>query len=69
MDGVGLERVSDFKYLGVSLSDTLGWSEHVNKVVWRASRHIGMIYKTFYRHFSQVTLLKLHLAHVHPLLK
>ena len=47
MDGVGLERVSEFKYLGVCLSDTLGWSGHVNKIVRRASRRTGMIYMTF----------------------
>ena len=69
MDGVGLERVSEIKYLGVRLSDTLGWSRHVNKIVWRASRQIGMIYRTFYQHSSQVTLLKLYLAHIWPLLK
>ena len=61
-DGVGLGRVSKFKYFGVWLSHTLGWSRRVNKIVWRASRQIGMIYKTFYLHSSQVTLLKFYFA-------
>ena len=33
IDGIGLERVNEFKYLGVWLTDTLGWSVHVNKTV------------------------------------
>ena len=69
MDGVGLERVNEYKYFGVWLSDTLGWSEQVNKIVQRASRQTGMIYRNFYPHSSQETLLMLYLAHVRPLLE
>ena len=56
MDGVGLERVNEFKYLGVWLSDTLGWSEHVNKIAQRASRQIGMVCRNFYQLSSQAML-------------
>ena len=45
------------------------WSEHVNKIVRRASRQIGMIYRTFHQHSSQSTVLKLYLAHVRLLLE
>ena len=38
MNCAGLERVHEFKYLGVCSSDTLGWSAHVNKIVRWASR-------------------------------
>ena len=48
MDGVGIERVNEYKYFGVWLSDTLGWSDHVNKFVRRAYRQIGMMYRTFF---------------------
>ena len=69
IDGVSLERVNEFKYLGVWLTDTLGWSVHVNKTVRRASKQVSMIYRTFYQYANQLTLLKLYLAHVWPLLE
>ena len=69
IDGIGLERVNEFKYLGVWLTDTLGWSVHVNKTVRRASKQVGMTYRTFYQYASQSTLLKLYLSHVRPLLE
>ena len=47
IEGISLERVNEFKYLGVWLTDTLGWSLHVNKTVRRASKQVGLIYKTF----------------------
>ena len=52
MDGVGLETENEIKYLGVWLSDTLGWLRHVNKIVQRAFRQMGMIYRTFNLHSS-----------------
>ena len=30
MNGISIERVSEYKYLGLWLSDTLGWMGHVN---------------------------------------
>ncbi len=69
MDGAGLERVREYKYLGVWLSDALGWSSHVSKVVQRASMHVGIIHRTFYQHSTEETLLKLFLVHVRPLLE
>ena len=36
--------------------------------MWRASKQVGMIYRTFYQYPSQLTLLKMDLAHVQPLL-
>ena len=69
IDGISLERVNEFKYLGVWLIDTLGWSVHVSKTVRRASKQVGMIYRVFHQYASQLTLLKLYLAHVRPLLE
>ena len=40
MDGAGLERVTEFKYLGVWLSDTLGWSGMSTKLY---GEHLGKL--------------------------
>ena len=69
IDGISLERVNEFKYLGVWLTGTLGWSVHVNKTVRRASKQVGIIYRTFNQYTSQSTLLKMYLATVRPLLE
>ena len=71
MKGIFIERVSEYKYLGVWLSDTLGWTGHVNRVVRRASRQVGMIYRTgtFHQFFNSETLLRLYVTHIRLLLE
>ena len=63
-DSISLKRVNEFKYFGVWLTYLRIWSTDVNKTVQRVSKQVGMIYKTFYQYDSQLTFLKLYLAHV-----
>ena len=69
MNGIPIERVSEDKYLGVWLSDSLGWKGHINQVVHRASQQVSMIYRTFYQFSNSETLLRLYVTHVRPLLE
>ena len=69
MNGIPIERVSEYKYLGVWLSDTLGWTGHVNRVVRRASQQVGMICRIFYQFSNSETLLRLYVTHVRLLLE
>ena len=69
MNGISIERVSEYKYLGVWLSATLEWMGHVNRVVRRASQQVGMIYRTFYQFSNSETLLWLYVTHDRPLLE
>ena len=41
--GQPLERVSEYKYLGVILSANLSWTPHIEKVVTKTRRMIGML--------------------------
>ena len=43
-----LNRVYLFKYLGITISYNLCWSEHISDIVARAKRVIGLIYRKFY---------------------
>ena len=38
-----LERVSSHKVLGVTISDTLGWNEHVREIVSKASKRLYIL--------------------------
>ena len=60
---IRLEKLSSAKYLGVTLSAKLSWSEHVTSIVSKANRALGMIRRNInvaplqaksqaYRHFS-----------------
>ena len=61
-----LEEVSQFKYLGVTITDDLSWSKQVSSVVSKARRILGMIYHKFYRFCGTSTLLRLYKAYVKP---
>ena len=61
-----LEEVTQFKYLGVTITDDLSWSKQVCSVVSKARRILGMIYHKFYRFCGTSTLLRLYKAYVKP---
>ena len=61
-----LEEVTQFKYLGVTITDDLSWSKRVSSVVSKARRILGMIYRKFYRFCGTSTLLRLYKAYVKP---
>ena len=61
-----LEEVTQFKYLGVTITDDLSRSKQVSSVVSKARRILGMIYRKFYRFCGTSTLLRLYKAYVKP---
>ena len=59
-----LEKVSDFKYLGVWLSDNLTWTKHVEQITKRATKQAGLISRRFYAHSSSESLKQLYVSFV-----
>ena len=43
MNGVVLERTNSIKDLGVDISSTLVWDDHINRVVAKCNKKLGMI--------------------------
>ena len=66
LNGSALEKVNSFKYLGVTISNNLTWSNHVDIVCSKARRTLGLIYRRFYANCNPDTLLKLYLSLVRP---
>ena len=61
-----MERVSNYKYLGVLISDDLSWSPHIDKITSKARRLLGLLYRKFYRWSSPDALLKLYMSLIRP---
>ena len=65
-DSHPLTRCYGYKYLGVTFSSDLSWSLHISNVCKRTRKHIGMLYRNFYRFADSPTLLKLYISLVRP---
>jgi hypothetical protein len=65
LDGVHLERVTSFKYLGILLNEDLKWSSHVESVCNKARKILGLIYRRFCD-ADPSALLQLYLSLVRP---
>ena len=64
--GQPLERVFEYKYLGVVLSANLSWTPHIDKTVAKTRKIIGMLYRQFYRWSDPEVLTKLYTTIVRP---
>ena len=66
LNGQPLERVHQYKYLGVVLTDDLTWSTHISEITNKARKIIGLIYRQFYSMSSTPSLLQLYTSLVRP---
>ena len=64
--GEPIEKVNSFKYLGVTISDDLTWSKHIQTISSKARRIIGMLYRQFYRYTSTPALLHSYKTQIRP---
>ena len=55
-----MERVSSYKYLGVTITEDLSWSSHINEITKKARKHIGLLYHQFYAWSTPDALLTLY---------
>ena len=43
IEGIDIERVSEFNFLGITLDDHLRWNKHIDKISNKMSRNIGIL--------------------------
>ena len=44
INGNNIERATNFNFLGFTLSSTLSWNHHINKISLKISKSIGILY-------------------------
>ena len=66
LNGQPMDRVHQYKYLGVVLTDDLTWTTHISEIANKARRIIGFIYRQFYSMSSTTALLQLYASLIRP---
>lgn len=66
LDGIALEQVNSYRYLGVVVSSKLTWSEHIEQVCSKARKLVGMLYRQFYSWADTPILLLIYLTCIRP---
>eukprot|EP00061_Rhincodon_typus_P013551 g39989.t1 len=68
IDGVEVEIVENFKFLGINITNNLSWSIHINAIVKKAYQHLDFLRRL--RRFSMSTIARRQLSDTssyHPL--
>ena len=68
MDGVQIEKVENFNFLGLTISETLSWKDHTDKIRVKLSKIIGVMSRIKYQVSKKILLTiynSLILSHLH----
>ena len=69
VNGVTLERVDNYKYLGVWITSNLSWSKHISEVCCKAWQKVGIFYRKCYKNANNATMLKVFFSCIRPKLE
>ena len=64
-----IQRTYLYKYLGVTISSNLSWSEHIHIICIKARKTIGLLYRHFYLNSNTPSLQQLYLTLVQPVIE
>ena len=64
-----LERVEHATMLGVTISNNLTWSKHVDNIVSKAGKRVYMLYQLKRAGISQLDLVKIYDSVIRPILE
>ena len=64
-----LARVEHAKMLGVTISNNLTWSKHVDNIVSKAGKRVYMLYQLKRAGISQTDLVKIYVSIIRPVLE
>ncbi len=68
-NNVLLERRDQIKYLGITFTSDLSWSQHIDLITKKARRQLGILYRNFYSFTDSSSLLRLYISTIRPLLE
>ena len=66
LNGSLLEIVDSVKYLGLSISSDLSWTNHINVITSKARKLVGLLFRQFYRCADTDIIRKLYITIVRP---
>ena len=66
LNGIPLDRVTEFKYLGILITADLSWTAHINMICTKARMLVGMLYRQFYQDADTSTLKQLYVSNIRP---
>ena len=66
INGVTMERVDNYRYLGVWITSNLSWNKHIPEVCHKARQKVGILYRKCYKNANNATMLKLYLSCIRP---
>ena len=69
MNGVPLQRVDEIRDLGVIITSSLSWNNHIDNIISKAARISGLIKRTLGWHASSQTTYIMYCSLVRPLLE
>lgn len=66
LNGINLQQVQEYRYLGVTLTNNMSWKVHIHSVGNKARRLIGVLYRSFQPYAQPCTMIKLYKAFIRP---
>ena len=67
LNGLPIEKVKSFKYLGLNLSSDFSWSNHIDLICAKARKLLDLLYRRYYNHVGcdviYISLVRLHLKY------
>ena len=69
IDGAAIEKVSQVKVLGVTLSYDLSWNSHVDVIVSKARKRVFMIYQLKRSGIGQRDLVRIYISVIRPVVE
>ena len=69
MNGVPLQRVDEIRDLGVIITSSLSWNNHIDNIISKAARISGLIKRILGWHASSQTKYIMYCSLVRPLLE
>ena len=68
-DGAAIERVSQVKVLGVTLSSDLSWNSHVDGIMSKARKRVFLIYQLKRAGIGQCDLVRIYISVIRPVVE